>query len=75
MPEEVIPITNLSAEIRRFTGQDGPGYRRLHYLACDGKLPAHQMRGRWLIRRSDLPAVAEMLGLTALTTPADRAAA
>lgn len=66
MSDPVIPITRLSSEIRQLAGRDGPGYRKLHLLACDGKLPgAHQVGNgrRWGVFRRDLPAILEALGL------------
>lgn len=63
MPDDFISITRLSPVIRDLAGRDGPGYRRLHILACDGKIPAVQVGRNWGIYRRDLPATLAALGL------------
>jgi hypothetical protein len=63
MADDFIPIPRLSLAIRQMTGKDGPGYRKLHMLACDGKIPAQQVGRFWSVKRSDLPAVIAALGL------------
>lgn len=65
-----IPLTSLSRELNAFTGQPSPSYRRLYGLTLDGRLPAEQVNGRWFVQRSDMPAIAQTLGLTAERVPA-----
>jgi hypothetical protein len=61
---ERFPSTDLSRELAALTGNSGPGHRKLWGLIVDGKIPAERENGRWFVRRSDLPAVAQILGLT-----------
>jgi hypothetical protein len=68
MPD-IIPITELSSEIRKITGQPGPGYRKLHFLACDGVIPAAKSGRQWVVNRKDLGAVIAALGLPAKRSP------
>lgn len=68
MPEDFIPITRLSPVIRDLAGCDGPGYRRLHILACDGKIPAVQVGRNWGVYRRDLAATLAALDLAPANT-------
>jgi hypothetical protein len=59
--------------------EGGPrrSYRDCWTLAVNGVLPATQVRGRWHVARTDLPAIAVLLGmrLRAETTQPSRVAA
>jgi hypothetical protein len=47
-------------------GQSIPPYRRIYFMVTDGKVPAdliEYIRGRYYVRRSNLPALAQVLGL------------
>jgi len=47
-------------------GQSIPSYRRIYFMVTDGKVPAdliEYIRGRYYVRRSNLPALAQVLGL------------
>ena len=61
---DVISITSLSSEIRKVSGSDGPGYRKLHILACDGRIPARKQGREWVVDRKDMGAVITALGLS-----------
>ena len=65
---ELIPLTRLSPELRELTGSVAPGYRRLWTLTVDGRITAEQVNGRYQVRRTDLPAIAASLGMTARAT-------
>lgn len=67
--QEMVALTALSRELFALTGKQGPGHRKLWQLTVDGRLPAEQVNGRYHVRRADLPAIADMLGLT---VPDDR---
>jgi len=61
----LIPLTSLPREIAA-AYPDAPvqPYRKLYALNLDGRLPGTQCNGRWFVRRADLPAIGEALGLT-----------
>ena len=61
---DLIPITELSSEIRKASGCEGPGYRKLHQLACDARIPARKSGREWVVERKDIGAVIEALGLS-----------
>lgn len=63
--QETVALTALPRELATLTGKPSPSYRRLYSLTLDGSLPAEQDNGRWFVRRTDLPAIAAMLGLAA----------
>lgn len=63
MQDDRISITTVSQDIRQMTGQSGPGYRKLHTLACDGKIPAHKVDGKWVVYRRDMASLINALGL------------
>jgi hypothetical protein len=46
-----------------------PTYRHVYDAAVNGRIPAWQSHGRWYLRRSDLRATAEALGLKLIETP------
>lgn len=66
-PDDWIPITEISGELRRLTGEPGPGWRSLVTGAADGRLspPIEKRGGRWGATRRQIPEVAEALGLSA----------
>jgi hypothetical protein len=59
----LIPLTQLARELWSLTGQEPPNYRQLHMLVLDGTIPAELVRGRWQIEPTDLPGIAQTLGL------------
>lgn len=61
--DDLIGLTRLSAEFFKLTGQRGYGYRKFYYLAADGTLPTVFERGRYYVRRADLPKIAAMCGV------------
>jgi len=64
MPDDTIPLAQLPRELAaQFTNP--PKYRDLYVKIVDGDLPASRQRGRWTVRRCDLPLIAETLGLKA----------
>lgn len=60
---DVFGLTALPRELTALTGKPSPSYRRLYNLTVDGRLPAEQVKGRYQLRRTDLPAIAVSLGL------------
>lgn len=64
MMPDLIPLPLVIRELRALTGQlPRGGYRSLYAKVLSMQVPAEQIGGRWHIRREDLPAVAERLGL------------
>jgi len=61
---DYVPLTALSRELTTFAGKQAPSYRKLWTLTVDGRIPAEQMNGRYQVRRTDLPGIAALLGLT-----------
>ncbi len=64
MADRFISLTEASDHLLRTTGRAGPGWRALHALAVDAKIPAVKLRGRWGVHERDFPAVINVLGLT-----------
>lgn len=63
---EYISLHMLPRELKEIAGPAAPGYQRLYRLTVDGNLPATRTKtGRWLIDRAHIPAIMEVLGLTA----------
>ena len=63
--DELIALarTNLwLAEVLEGTGQAPPGYAPLYRAVLDGSIPATNIRGRWYIRRADLPIIGRRFG-------------
>jgi hypothetical protein len=59
------PLSYLSRDISRVTGQTIP-YRRLYNAVVDGRIQARLgENGRWTYRAEDVPGIAAALGLTA----------
>ena len=58
-----IPLPNLAAALRAQHGTLAPRYVELYRACLDGQIPAHQDRGRWYVKRDDLPRIAEILAL------------
>jgi hypothetical protein len=64
MDTEMIPLPQLSAELRRLTGTlPVGGYGRAYKLALDGRLPTEMVNGRHYVRRENLPEVATLMGV------------
>lgn len=73
MPDQSIPLSQLSRALQgltaevppgwRLTGKGAPGYRWLHLQVLNGLIPAEQINGRWQIAPANLPVIAEQLGL------------
>jgi hypothetical protein len=57
-----VPLTALSRELATLTGKPAPSYRKLYVAILDGKLPADQVDGRYMV---DVQAAAKALDLTA----------
>jgi hypothetical protein len=65
MTDERVNLAQVPLELGKLTGATPPSYRRVYNAAIDGRLPgAEHVNGRWGVRRSRLPEVAEALGLT-----------
>lgn len=58
MNEHEIPLPLVAAALRAQYG-DAPPYESLYKAVLSGLIPARQSRGRWLLLRGDLPAIAE----------------
>jgi hypothetical protein len=63
MTTDEFALSLLPRELAAYTGRPTPSYRDLYMRVVDGRLPAHQTNGRWFIRRTDLPVIAEATGL------------
>lgn len=63
--EPVVALTALPRELTALTGKQAPSYRKLWSLIVDGRVSANQVNGRYQVPRTDLPAIAVLLGLTA----------
>lgn len=62
---DFIGLTDLPRELQALTQGSTCSYRRLYRLTLDGVLPVTKgTNGRWLVQRSDLPAIVSLLGLT-----------
>ncbi len=68
---ETFPFTELPRELAEFSGQKPPKYRQLYNSALDGDLPVERRNGRLHVRKTDVPAIAQLLGLTAEAVTAD----
>jgi len=64
---EKVALTALPRDLNALTGSQSPSYRRLYFMVLDGRVPAQQVNGRYFVRRSDLPGIAAMLGMTRST--------
>jgi hypothetical protein len=56
----VVPLSQLSRELTKLTGQPAPPYRALWMAVVDARIPAEQVRGRYHV---DVRKAAETLGL------------
>lgn len=68
MDENAVPLSLLRRELARAAGvsiECVPDYRRLYLETLNGRIPAEQQRGRWYVRKDDLPAIASALGVSA----------
>jgi hypothetical protein len=63
MSEDRIPLVQLPRKLAEHRGHSNPSdsYRSLYSQVVDGKIPAEQMRGRWYVQPSHIPAIAEAL--------------
>jgi hypothetical protein len=60
---DAIPLGDLPRILRSMTGKRAP-YQKIYRLAVDGDLPLEKTdQGRWVARRGDIPAIAEILKL------------
>lgn len=59
---DTIPLVRLAGELRALTGR-GAGYHALWRAIVSGSIPAEQSGRQWHVRRTDLPAIAQTLGL------------
>jgi hypothetical protein len=62
MQSDLIGTAETGFELSRTYKVDVP-QRRVWEAAVSGRIPAVRQRGRWYVRRGDLPRVAEVLGL------------
>lgn len=64
--EQLIASTQLPRELRDLnaTGRPVPRYPRLWQAMVDGEIPAERINGRWFVRKTDLAAIASLLGLS-----------
>jgi hypothetical protein len=60
---DLIPLPRLPAELRELTNADPPNYRRVWDLAVACRFPVSVISGRYWVKRSDLPEIAEKLGM------------
>jgi hypothetical protein len=60
--EDRCALSDIPAELRRRYGQTA-SYSVLWKAAVEGDFPAERVRNRWFVRRSDLPRVAQVLGI------------
>lgn len=60
----LIALPRLASELKKLTGVAGPSYRRLYFMALDGRLTIETINGRHFVRSEDLPEIAAILGLT-----------
>lgn len=58
-----LPLSTVPAALER-EGFTPPSYRRVYAAALDRRIPAERgANGRWTVRPSDLPVIADALGL------------
>lgn len=70
-PAERLQSSDLAREITALHGYCPASARRVHTLILDGKLPAVRgSNGRFTVLRSDLPVIAEILGVNVQRTAA-----
>jgi hypothetical protein len=67
-------LTLLPSRLRESGYDDLPEYRKIRDFATNGGLPTQQLNGRWYFLESDVPAIAEALGLDRTDTTTQRAA-
>jgi hypothetical protein len=65
---DLIGLAHVPRELTTLAddGQSIPSYRGMYLMITDGKVPAtliEYIRGRYYVRRSNLPAFAQALGL------------
>jgi hypothetical protein len=66
LPTELIVLTRVAPELALLIDDEPPKYRFLTNRIANSDVPAeliHYIRGRYYVRRSDLPALAQTLGL------------
>lgn len=61
-PAGVSPLSSVPTALQNLTGHQ-IGYRPVYTACLDGRIPAHQIRGRWYVYSADLPKIARILGL------------
>jgi hypothetical protein len=59
---DVLGLTQIPGAMKD-VAEELPTYRHVYDAAVNGRIPAWQSHGRWYLRRSDLRAAAEALGL------------
>ena len=62
MSNDTISLPRLPAALPELTAAESPDYRQLWHLAVSGRFPISMIRGRYQIRRGDLPEIAKKLG-------------
>jgi hypothetical protein len=61
--DDRIPLPNLPAEVAKQTGGRTAPYRRFYNAALDARFPVERDNGRLYIRRSNMAAAANALGI------------
>ncbi len=69
MPQ-LIPAAQVCPKLLELYGNSGTGYRKFYALALDGRIPVVRVNGRLFVDETDMPLIAEALGVA----PASRAA-
>jgi hypothetical protein len=60
---ETMTLGELPRVLRAMTGKRAP-YQRIYRMVVDGDLPAEKnLKGKWVVRRKDIPAVARIMNL------------
>ena len=62
--DDRIPLPLILREIANATGEPAPEYHRVYKEVLTGNVPAEHQRGRWFIRRQDIPQAVAALGMT-----------
>lgn len=61
---DIFGLPELPAELKTFTGGRTVEYWKLYRTAVNGDFPTYRASGRIFVRRSDLPLIASVFGLS-----------
>jgi hypothetical protein len=61
--DENLGLADVPRELNTLTGQT-TNYHNVWQAVVSGGCPAIRNRGRWLVRRADLPVLARLLGIS-----------